>query len=72
MAENHAKHSAESYRLALARTTPGSPAEDAIRAQARRDGHGEIELSAEHEANLGLFADAGGMIETGRSWRELS
>lgn len=63
MADNHGKHSAESYRLALARTIEGSPASDAIRAQARRDGYGEIECAPETLANLGLFADAGGMYD---------
>jgi hypothetical protein len=59
VADNHAKHSRESHRLAqerAAQLTPGSPAWDRHVAA-----HGEPEPAPEALANLGLWADSGGM-----------
>lgn len=56
MADNHAKHSAESYRLHLERVIPGSPLDDRLRAEG-------VEIPPEIAANHGLFADSGGAYD---------
>ena len=56
MADNHAKHSAESHRLHLERVIPGSPLEDRLRAEG-------IVFPDEVAANHGLFSESGGAYD---------